>query len=538
MTDHEAFGVQGANRSASALMAVITGRFVALEQAAGRFAERPLLSCLVPGALAIGIAVATSATSGIPLPSVHDEFAYLLAADTFAAGRVTNPPHPMGRHFAEIHVLERPTRAAKYPPGQGLLLALGQTVFGHPIAGVWLGIGLACAVMVWMLRALVPPQWALFGGFLTAIHPLTRLWESNYWGGGLAMAGAALALGAFFRLERRDRLADAMLLAVGFVILSLTRPFEGAVLAAALLLLLLRRRKDVALPRRPMLRLWAPVALVLAVDLAGLAWYDQQVTGSAWQMPHMLYMRQYGSAPVFLWMQPSPVPTFEHDVFRQLADWEFRQYALGRAFPGLIVLGLMKVAVMLTEVVAAQFLCALSLVGIGGVLRRNRSGRTLLLLAAVGLAALWSETYFQYHYGAPFVPPLIALAVLSLRHVNAWSRDRRRLGRRLIRIGVVASLALLPWSAPSRPAWAAERAKVEAELEKLPGDHLVIVRYSSDHDPHADWVHNPADVDAARVIWARDMGPDNGELLDYYKTRSVWLLEPDIGNARPEPFRR
>jgi hypothetical protein len=43
-----------------------------------------------------------------------------------------------------------------------------------------------------------------------------------------------------------------------------------------------------------------------------------------------------------------------------------------------------------------------------------------------------------------------------------------------------------------------------------------------------DWVYNGADIDGSKVVWARDMGTaKNQELIDYYKKRQVWLIEPD-----------
>jgi hypothetical protein len=42
-------------------------------------------------------------------------------------------------------------------------------------------------------------------------------------------------------------------------------------------------------------------------------------------------------------------------------------------------------------------------------------------------------------------------------------------------------------------------------------------------------VYNSADIDAAPIVWARDMGDQaNRELLDYYRDRKVWLWQPDI----------
>jgi len=89
-----------------------------------------------------------------------------------------------------------------------------------------------------------------------------------------------------------------------------------------------------------------------------------------------------------------------------------------------------------------------------------------------------------------------------------------------------------PWPRGNLP-----RAGILSTLEHSPGEHLVIVRYGPTHNFDRDWVYNAADIDSARVVWAWDMGEQNNqELLQYFKNRDVWLVEPDESPPKVSPY--
>jgi hypothetical protein len=81
------------------------------------------------------------------------------------------------------------------------------------------------------------------------------------------------------------------------------------------------------------------------------------------------------------------------------------------------------------------------------------------------------------------------------------------------------------------------RAKVAAQLEANPGKQLAIVRYTPEHASFDDWVYNAADIDASKVVWARELkAVSNPELIRYFRDRQVWLVEPDFAPPRVSPY--
>jgi hypothetical protein len=501
-------------------------------------------SCVVVGVVVFMVACATSVALGPPPPSVHDELSYLLAADTFARGRLTNPTHPQWQHFESFHTLQRPSYASKYFPAPGLALALGQVVAGHPIVGTWLTLAAAGAAVCWMLGAWLSPGWSGLGALLLVLRPQIALgWGDSYWGGGVPLLGGALVLGAVARLlpPAQVRVVDGLALAAGLLLVANSRPFEGCWVAACCLAILTYRW---ARHRpRPAARTLLPAAVLLASGAVFMGYYDFRVTGSPWRLPYVEYEQQYSYVPVFMWQQLKPPPAYRHEVFRRFYGYGAQIFEDSSAAATRASFELQQ----LRNSVLAPFLgYVLLLPLVASFWPRPRSALAMASLVA-GLGALACEPAILPHYFAPALGALGTLVALGLHRLSGLRVRGTRVGAALVGLLVTAAvIEMAPGYATAirravavRHSWAATRVQIEGSLARLPGKHLVVVRYAPTHNFHKEWVYNRAAIDDAPVVWAREMDEaHNQALFEYFRDRHIWLLMADEAPIEVRPYGR
>jgi hypothetical protein len=478
---------------------------------------------LLVGALSLSADGLIALHDGLPQPRVQDEFSYLLAADTFMHGRLTNATPPFWQHFETPHVLMRPTYMSKYPPGQGIALAIGQALSGEAIGGVWLSAAAAAVAIYWMLLGFVSPGWALLGGIVAAIHPQLLAWGQVYWGGSVAVLGAALMLGAWGRLMIQPSDALAIVLAIGLGILANSRPYEGLVVSLPLLGGLMLR----ILPRPNRWRVLLPLAGTGLLIAGWMGYYNFRLTGHPLRMAFVEYSAQYDVYPKFWFLPTRPPPEYRDEVMRRLhTEWERGEYDKMRTIGGFCAVVLGRLGQFLS--INAQPLLLLIPLTAAGALWGDPRFRWIWLTLGLFLAGIWAESWLLPHYAAPAMPPAILLMVAGWRWLWNW-----RLGG-TAKVGKVLALATICGFIAGAIGWAAfptpqpqrfGRASLIASTVLQQGRHLVFVQYLPGHLLDDEWVYNGADLEHADIIWARAMGASDMGLIRYFTDRRYWLLK-------------
>jgi len=415
-----------------------------IEKIFSDFAQNKWKALAAIGAAAILARLALLPWMPVPQPKIHDEFSYLLAGDTFAHGRLVNPPHPLWRFFDTFHVLQHPSYASMYPPVQGAMLAIGQ-LLGNPWIGVLLSVAAMCVAMTWMLQGWMPPEWALLGGVLIVSRiGLFSYWMNSYWGGAVAATGAALVLGALPRILEFRRPRDAVVFGLGATILATSRPVEGFIfclpLTAAFLWWLLRKETSANRSSASATRILAPIAVILLCMVGFIGYYNSRVTGSPLIFPHFIEQRMYFTTPVFLWEHDQPRRTYANPQFDDFYNhfmpslyqtgwdqavgqfwWkatEFWQFFLGPAL-------------------AIPFLALPWLL-------RDRMIRLLLLQAALSAIGLWVVVFYHAHYAAPLAATTFLLLMRGMRRWRPWQIQGHRVGVGVTRLIALFSLLIGP----------------------------------------------------------------------------------------------
>jgi hypothetical protein len=386
-------------------------------------------------------------------------------------------------------------------------------------------------------------------------------WANSYCLGALAAIGGALVLGALPRIKRHQKVRDSLLMGLGLALLANTRPYESmffSVPVGVALCVWMLGAKGPPL-RRSLLQTILPMGLILAAAAGYMAYYFWRTTCSPFVSPYLVYMRTYPAVPPFPWQPLNLTHHYNHPVMARffLRDWEVYDYFQARRHPldwfsgkasdffGFYFGPLLALPIATVLIInPRQFL------------RIWVAGKTGFIVAVCGVTIIGMTlpTYFLPHYAAPMTAALYVLLLQAMRYLRLWRWRGKRAGLGLVRAipAICVLMFLLRSFAPQlhiptpidwHNTWEAEHfqnldlARAKAQLEGLPGEHLVIVRYNQYHDTSNEWVNNRADIDKAKVVWARDMGDSgNVEIIRYFPQRRVWLAEPDLAPPRLSPY--
>jgi len=501
--------------------------------------RRPALAAagIVAGALALRLALIPLLP--VPIPIVNDEFSHLLLADTLLHGRVSNPPHPFWRHFESIHILQQPRYVSNYFPGHALFLAAGRIVFASPWAGILAEYALFLAALYWALRGWMPSRWALVGIVLAAVRfGIASYWINAYHGGFLPAAGGALIFGSFPRLRKHPAAAQSMIVGLifglGLAILASTRPYEGILFAAPFALALMWEMRK----RIGALIGVATAAGVIAIPAAvGLGIYFQHITGSPFVTTYQISQKTYGWPMGLAWTPPPKIEQ-RHIELQRYYDYEVTEHEKVAGIGGFIEFLTFRLQEYWRFFLGPALTVPLVMLG------RMWKRRPLLLVAAGGgIVAILLEGAASPHYLAPATAVIVAIVVEGCRYFDGL---RVRLAPLLIAamalvivLRVGAEKAGLPYTQKlNYQSWCCRvkgnpnKARMTAELERTPGNHLVFVKAKTDPNNLFQWIYNDAEIDAARIVWARDLGAErNAELAHYYAGRATWLVDPNVEPA-------
>lgn len=178
-------------------------------------------------------------------------------------------------------------------------------------------------------------------------------------------------------------------------------------------------------------------------------------------------------------------------------------------------------------------------------------GIPILLLLAGALCAVLTNFSMPTYY-AQFTAPAFVLVAAGLATLASWRR-RQGTGQAIVlnlslccclMFAVSTGLSVFhvhvlhesPFNWSTYENRLEQRAEVQSFLEKQPGKQLAIVRYGPRHNVLDAWVWNLADIDAQKVVWARELKPEwTAKLVQYYAGRKIWLVEPDTGRVVAYP---
>ena len=513
------------------------------------FGSHPTWQILAVGLFAVFVRAAMLPWLGAPAYAVHDEQSLLLQAQTYMAGRLANPTHPLWEHFESFHINQIPAYASMYFPGRGAPLAVGLLIADQAWVGVWLSFVLMCMAAVWMLQGWVSLPMALLGGVLVVVRfGVFSYWINSYWGGAFTALGGMLVVGALPRILKKPQWYLGMLMGFGALILMTTRPYEGTLVCIPVAAVLLWRlaRPTWKGERLAFIRVAVPAAGFVCAGGALLLLYNVATTGVALKTPYELNRKTYAAAPAFLISPPVQSEKRGPAYFRDFYTAEALPFEHRGTLKETLRSAIAKIYHSWNFYIGITFTAAF-LAGLWAV-RRNLF---LVGVLAFFYAGYLLETWNFPHYTAPLFSVVLIVMMRGFVWLRSYTWRQKPVGIFLTRAMPTTAVAIL-----MLPVWSVLfgaplldgnqlssaccvntdvnlRSKLVRQLEAIPGRDIVLVKDGPDNPIHFELVYNDAVIDNSSIVWAHSLGPERDHALQrYFSDRQLWEFEWEKNSAQ------
>jgi hypothetical protein len=283
---------------------------------------------------------------------------------------------------------------------------------------------------------------------------------------------------------------------------------------------------------------------VVLMAVAGLLAYSKAVTGDPLKTPYAVNQATYGWPLGLPWFQTREV-RFGHIELQRYYEYERDAHNRNASLMGELKHSTLK-AQDLWRFYFGPML-SIPLVMLPRVWRSRRL-RFLFLCAGLTLFLTLMQFVSSPHYAAAGTAAFLGILVECMRRLRVYRRQLVFMAPLIILLvlGVRIGLGVMhrpftqevnfqSWCCvkPGNP----NKARILAILDRTDGKHLVLVKPKIDPDNVFQWIYNDADIDGSKIVWARDMGVEgNRSLLEYFRDRKIWLVDPNEDPAAILPY--
>ncbi len=460
------------------------------------------------------------------LPVIHDEAAYLLQAQVFAAGHWTVPSPPLPEFFEQLYVFNTPAVASKYWPAQSLLMA----------PGAWAGVPGAIPIALWgisgalvfIVAIRIVGVWpGAVVWLLWATGPNALEYRASYFAQSTTVCCWMVTLVCLDDWLRTRRCRAAIIGALALGVGACARPLTmlALVVPAAIVVAVTDRKAGQS-------RCLAGAALALAATLTLIPLWSWNTMGRLDTTPYSLYTERYFPFDRPGWRfdarpPQAPLPPDMAKYSRDLGGY-FAAHRLDR----LPSIALERLTQILGQSFPGWRLVLIPLALIGALTARKFNTPERVIFGSAGLLFLLylnfahPPLWISYYLEAQFALYLaVGLAVSRL--------PARVLG--LVAI-VVAILAVTDVAAARRHRldWQQRADGPASVFRTIPAKRaIVFVRFGGNWNLAVSLVRNEVAPDATPVWVVRDLGLRNNALRRLAPDRAAYRYDTATGRLEP-----